>query len=76
MVKDEPIQMSKKKKRAGGVHGYQGTHLKLDLKNSTWWRPGFDNDYLEEQLKNFLNKPQEEIIEKVGPMMLEVREAM
>ena len=42
-VKDEQIQMSKRKKKAGGIHGYQAPSMKLDLKNSKWWQPGFDN---------------------------------
>ena len=33
------------------------TSAKLDLNNLKWWKTGFDNTYIEEQLKRFLQQP-------------------
>ena len=51
-IKDEPAPgiTSKKKKKPSivqpGIHGHAPFTMKLDLKNSKWWKAGFDNTYL------------------------------
>jgi hypothetical protein len=49
-IKDELVAASKKKKKpsvvAPGIHGHAPFTMKLDLKNSKWWKAGFDNTYL------------------------------
>lgn len=68
MVKEEPqggVSKKKKKQAPGvvppGIHGHQAYTLKLDLNNSKWWKAGFDNNYLQEQLNNFLEVKQSEL---------------
>jgi len=49
----EEINTTKKKKKIdqSGIHGHNPSVFKLDLKNSLWWKPGFDNTYYDELLK-------------------------
>ena len=45
-LEEQPEKVSKRKKKDGV--GHHATNYKLDLKNSAWWKAGFDNAYLQE----------------------------
>ena len=52
---EQPEARSKQKKKKDSVYpagqalrGFHPQTMKLDLKNSKWWKTGFDNDYLEQ----------------------------
>lgn len=52
-MKVEEGTTTKKKKKAGEGQGKAASNFRLDLKHSGWWKSGFDNTYLEEQLQRF-----------------------
>lgn len=73
-VKDEPQvktelninenenNKSKKRIKKDDANGkaYNPATLKLDLKNSKWWQPGFNNEYFQEQLNKFIRSKSNE----------------
>ncbi len=50
-IVEENTTKKKKKVDQAGIHGHNPSTFKLDLKNSLWWKPGFDNSYYDEHLK-------------------------
>ena len=48
------------KKDDGNAKAYNPASLKLDLKNSKWWQPGFNNEYFQEQLNKFIRSKSNE----------------
>ena len=51
IVEENNTTKKKKKIDQSGIHGHNPSVFKLDLKNSLWWKPGFDNTYYDELLK-------------------------